>query len=63
MLTGKIAENPVLILRAGAAKIAEQFHYSRAVHARHSRDRSERISLNQSSNNRLAFISAQSIHG
>ena len=61
--TGKSAKNFVLIFRTSASKITEQFHYGRAVHPCHSRDRSERISLNQSSNNRLAFIGAQFVHG
>src|SRR5215211_9370873 len=45
---GKIAENLVLVFRAGATKIAQQFHNRCAVDSGHPRDSTKGVSLDQS---------------
>jgi hypothetical protein len=59
----QVYKDLVMILRAGAAKIAQQFHNRCAVDTRHATNGAQRISFNQSSNNRLAFVGAQFVDG
>jgi hypothetical protein len=58
----QIAKRLVLIFRASAAKIAEQFHDGCAMHASHSRYGTQRIALNESRNNRPSFPNTEFIH-
>ena len=58
----QIAKNLVLIFRAGAAKIAEQFHNRRAMDACHAGDSAQRITLDQGRNYSRPFFSSQLVH-
>jgi hypothetical protein len=59
----QIAKRFVLILRAGAAKIAEQLNDSILGNAGHSDGCADAVSLDQTGNDSRAFIGTQLIHG
>jgi len=59
----QIAKHPVLILRASAAKIAEQFNNRVLGNACYSDGSADAVSLDQTRNSLCSFFGAQLIHG
>ena len=58
----KIAKRFVLIVRADTAKIAEQIHNRRAMHARHSGNGAKGISFDQCRHHLFSLFKAQLVH-